>query len=133
MRSKNTILLVEDDQSISLALQIRLKAVGYHVILAAGFEQAIDLFMANNVDLAIIDVNLPDGNGIDLLVRLKELKPREAIPTIIMTASNAQGIGEKAISKGAVHFLSKPFRSAELIQVMNTALTAESVGERLVS
>jgi DNA-binding NtrC family response regulator len=131
MRSKKSILLVEDDQSIGLALQIRLKAVGYNVVPAVGFEQAIELYLANELDIAVVDVNLPDGNGIDLLVRFKELGPRAPIPTIIMTASNAKGIADKAISQGAVRFLSKPFRSVELIQALNLALTSESSNESL--
>ena len=69
MNDATTILLVEDDRHIALALQIRLKAAGYSVVLAANIAQAMAHVEKQVPDVAILDVNLPDGNGIDLMQR----------------------------------------------------------------
>lgn len=112
------ILLVEDDRHIALALQIRLSAAGYSVRLAANVAEATALVSAQVPDVAVIDVNLPDGNGISLMQSFNSLRLAVPIVSIIMSASRRHGLVEEALAAGASTFLEKPFPSSVLMEAV---------------
>lgn len=118
MSAATTVLLVEDDRHIALALQIRLSAAGFCVVLGASVSQAIALVEKQVPDVAVLDVNLPDGNGLDLMKRFASMKRTASIATIIMTASRKPGLREQALAMGACAFLEKPFSSAALLEAI---------------
>jgi len=101
MSAATTVLLVEDDRHIALALQIRLSAAGFCVVLGASVGQAITLVEKQVPDVAVLDINLPDGNGLDLMKRFASMKGTASIATIIMTASRKPGLREQALAMGA--------------------------------
>ena len=118
MNDVTTILLIEDDRHIALALQIRLRSAGYSVVMGANVAQAMELVEEQVPDVAILDVNLPDGNGIELMQRLAGTTSTASIATIIMTASRKPGLREHALATGARAFLEKPFASDALLDAV---------------
>lgn len=115
MSENNTILLVEDDQMIALALRIRLVAQGYSVVLADSVARALEALDNMIPRAAVLDINLPDGNGIELMVQIHKTRPDVPLPTIIMTASTSPGLRDTAMQSGAFGFFEKPFPSNLLI------------------
>ena len=118
MNNTTTILLVEDDRHIALALQIRLSAAGYTVNLAANVAEALAIVDDSVPDVAVLDINLPDGNGIELMQTFATLEHAKCISIIIMTASRTPGLREHALALGACAFLDKPFSSGALLEAV---------------
>ncbi len=118
MTNSTTILLVEDDRHIALAFQIRLRAGGFKVRLAATVAEAIEAAECAMPDVALLDINLPDGDGIELMQHLLSLEEGSNIRCIIMTASRKPGLREYALAMGARAFLEKPFSSGALIEII---------------
>lgn len=118
MVSGKNILLIEDDKYIALALKIRLQAEGYEVTVVYDCAAALEAVGTNVPDIALIDCNLPDGNGIDVMQRFSEQSGTSSIASIIMTASNKPGLREKALAAGACCYFQKPFNSADLVAAM---------------
>ncbi|MFK8081523.1 MAG: response regulator [Granulosicoccus sp.] len=118
MSETTNILLVEDDRHIALALQIRLCAAGHSVHLAANVAEAQSLLQEQVLDVAVIDVNLPDGNGIDLMRASMTQDTQSPIIPIIMSASRKPGLREQALEAGASAFLEKPFSSLALMDAI---------------
>lgn len=116
-------MLVEDDRFIAIALQMRLRAQGFSVLLAQGLETAKDQLDSHVIDLAIVDINLIDGCGLDLISDLSCNKSVVTIPAIAVSASNRAGLRQDALAAGAYAFLEKPFQSSELLSVMNSAMS----------
>ena len=116
MSNMKRILLVEDDLRIGIALKIRLSAAGYDVVIADGVNKALDTIANALPDIAVLDVNLPDGDGIELMQTIVQKAPNTNV--VIMTASRLPGLREQAIDKGAVAFLEKPFVSTELLNAI---------------
>lgn len=121
MSEQKTILLVEDDRHIALALRIRLSAAGYEVLLCDCLANARKVLAESALDVAVLDINLPDGTGLDLLAELQKTGRGKHLVCIIMTASKTQGLAEQAMEAGASAFLEKPFRSAELLDAINAS------------
>jgi DNA-binding response OmpR family regulator len=83
------ILIVDDDKDLLLGLNIRLKAAGYAVILAADAPSAISKATRENPDLIILDIGLPGGDGFLIMERLNSPQMNIHIPTIVLTARDA--------------------------------------------
>ena len=112
-----TILLVEDDTTILSGLEFCLKKEGFNVITASSGTEA--LTKLNNINLMILDINLPDINGLDLY---QKLKTKEDIPTIFLTASDLEPTIVQALDMGADDYITKPFKTRELISRINSVL-----------
>jgi DNA-binding response OmpR family regulator len=120
--SGKKILIVDDDKDLLLGLNIRLKAAGYNVILAADAPSAISKAIRENPDLIILDIGLPGGDGFLVLERLNSPQINVNIPTIILTAKDATASKERALKAGAVAFLQKPADNDELLGAIRKAL-----------
>jgi len=115
-----TLLLVEDDRHIALAFKIRLTAAGYTVYMCTSVTEARAIAGVCTLDAAVFDINLPDGNGLDLMVELQARQQAKPIVCIVMSASKTVGLREKAMKMGAYEFLEKPFHSAELLDAIQS-------------
>jgi len=126
------ILIVDDDKDLILGLNIRLKAAGYHVILAADAPSSISKAQREHPDLIILDIGLPGGDGFLVLDRLKSLTPVAGIPVIILTARNPQINKEQSLKAGAVAFFQKPADNNDLLGTIQKILeeSPESVKEK---
>jgi two-component system NtrC family response regulator len=113
------ILVVEDERLIQWSLRERLEQDGYHVVLADTGEQALDRFQ-ESVGLVLLDLKLPDTNGLALLKRLKKLQPKCQV--ILMTAYGTPEIAREAMDNGVFQVVDKPFRLDDMALLVDEAL-----------
>lgn len=117
-----TVLLIEDDQKITLAIGIRLKAMGYEVVSAADAVSAVAQARKSQPDVVLIDINIPGGDGFLVAERLQSLLQTSTTPIIFITASKQSGLRERAESLGAVAFLEKPFDATQLADAIEMSI-----------
>ena len=116
-----TILIVEDDRRITLALGIRLEAHGYRVVSAPDAVHAMNEAMRESPDVVVLDINLPGGNGLMIAERLMENASTTDLPVIFITASRQPRLRERAAELSAVAFLEKPFSAGDLLDAIDLA------------
>jgi DNA-binding NtrC family response regulator len=119
-RDRPLVLVVDDDLDLRLGICRFLRAVGYDAAEAedgAGLLRAIE---SGHPDMVILDVNLPDGSGIDFLDRVRQKSA--STPVVILTADASINRAVEAIKHGAENFLTKPVDSAALQIVIERAL-----------
>ena len=116
-----TILIVDDDAQIRLALSVRLKAAGYEVLVAKDGQEGLKLARINWPDLVLLDINLPLidiwmplGVGYSVARRLNGMG-RECMPIIFITASRKSNLRQAAQEVGAAGFFEKPYDAEELL------------------
>jgi len=127
-----SILLVEDDQKLALAISIRLKSMGHTVVAANDAVTAVTQAKKTQPDVIVLDVNLPGGDGFKVASRLSVLADTSAIPVIFITASKQPGLQKRADDAGAVAFLEKPFSAAKLADAIEKcSLQSCSLTEQL--
>lgn len=120
---KQTILIVEDDKEV-LKLLIRvLSYKGYTTMKAERGSQAMDMLSETRPDLVVLDLKLPDCNGIQMLKQLKSMD--NTIQVIILTGYSSKEAARTAMEIGAFDFLTKPVELHELYAVVQKALAAE--------
>ncbi len=107
------LLLLEDDHILSETLQHFLSKEGYRVDIALTIEEAETLSFENRYDLYLLDINLPDGNGLELLSSLRFAE--DETPVIFLTALTDMNAMAKGFELGAIDYLKKPFDPAELL------------------
>lgn len=107
------ILIVEDEPSLREVMIRALEQQGYVVETAADFAQAGEKIAGYTYDCILLDIMLPDGNGLKLLERIKELKRRDNV--IIISARDSSEDKVLGLEQGADDYLAKPFHIAELL------------------
>jgi len=122
---KSTILLVEDDVMIASGLVYALEQEGYAVIHSNSVRDAVSVVENQKLDLAILDMHLPDGTGFDVR---EALKATDAA-VIFLTVVDDEGNIVRAFEDGAEDYITKPFRLRELLARVKRVLSAPS-GER---
>ena len=105
------ILACDDELQILRALKVILRGEGYEVLTAANIEEALDVVALSPPDGAIVDLLLPDGDGIDLCRRLREWSD---MPIIVLSAVGDEDQKIRALSAGADDYITKPFSPREL-------------------
>jgi CheY-like chemotaxis protein len=118
----STILVVEDDSKISLAMSMRLKSVGYNVVTAQDVPSALMVARKEEPDLALLDISIPGGDGFVVAERLRDKILVKHVPIVFITASKQDGLREKAKKLGAAAFLEKPFKASQLLQAIDDAM-----------
>lgn len=103
---KSRILIVEDERLLQKAMVITLRREGYEVEGAMDGATAWEILNLFSIDLLILDIGLPDYNGLDLLGEIRLIYPK--LQAIVMTAFDEPGIERRAIELGASAFLTKP-------------------------
>jgi DNA-binding NtrC family response regulator len=115
------VLILDDESTLRTALFRLLDRKGFNVVTAQKIEEAKQFCSTDKTfDLAILDVNLPDGNGIEFMSFLKNINP--GIEVIILTGFGTIDSAVDATQRGAYHFLTKPFSLEELVSVCDKAL-----------
>jgi two-component system NtrC family response regulator len=115
-----TILLVDDDESLRRVTEYNLREEGYRVVTAADGTGALDRFTEGPVDLVVTDVRMPGLDGLELLARVKAMQPD--IPVILLTAHATIDSAVEAMKLGAVDYLTKPFSRDQLRAAVRRAL-----------
>jgi DNA-binding NtrC family response regulator len=121
---KATILVVDDELGVRQSCNMVLKHE-YNLLLAETGEKAVDIFTKNTIDLVLLDIRLPDIDGISLLEKLKELDPSAEI--IMVTAVKEIQIAVKAIKLGAYEYVIKPFVVDDVLSMIGRALEKRSL------
>ena len=120
MSEKQTILVIEDERSISNFICRALSANDYKAIPAYRGKEGMSLFFSHSPDLVLLDLGLPDTDGLDILAQLRGL-PRE-VPIIIISARDRESEKVKALDMGADDYVVKPFGVSELLARIRSAL-----------
>ena len=113
------ILLVEDNETIVMGLKYSLEQENFQVISAINVEKAKDILSQEAIDLILLDVTIPDGNGFELC---KYIKQKLDIPVIFLTAQDEETSVVIGLDMGADDYIVKPFRTRELISRINSVL-----------
>jgi signal transduction histidine kinase len=108
-----SILVVDDEEAMRKGCRRVLTPAGYHVDTAAEMSTALDLLQEHDYDVFLLDVMLPDGNGLDLLAAITQHDPNAIC--IISTGFGSIELAVEAVRQGAYDLLSKPFTSDELL------------------
>jgi two-component system KDP operon response regulator KdpE len=119
------VLLVEDDASMRRFLRASLGSAGYRLIEATSSREALSLAASQNPELVLLDLGLPDGDGVEVARRLREWS---AVPIIVLSARGGEADKVAALDTGADDYLAKPFGTQELHARMRVAL--RRAGER---
>ena len=117
-----TILVADDDRAIRTVLNQALARLGHDVRMTGNASTLWRWIADGEGDLVITDVIMPDENGLDLIPRIKKLRPE--LRVIVMSAQNTLLTAVKATERGAFEYLPKPFDLRELISVVERALSA---------
>ncbi len=115
------MLLVEDSKSLNMALTMRLEHAGYQVMTAHDVEEGFALAMENPPAVAMLDINLPGGSGIELAQRLRE---HLDLAIVLATANRDPELEKLASESGAAAFLTKPFDTELLLKTVAQAARA---------
>jgi DNA-binding response OmpR family regulator len=122
----NRILVMEDDKTISAALEMILTEAGYDVDVAGTGENALELFDQKPFDLIIADLKLPGISGMEVIKQVKEKNPK--VEVIVITGVGTQPIAEEALELGAHDFLPKPFTDDQIKTAIDEALKRHETG-----
>ena len=120
------ILVVDDDLVLQRTLRINLRARGHEVLLAGTGTQAVGTFLADAPELVVLDLGLPDLDGVEVLRRLRAVS---SVPIIVLSARQQADDKVDALDEGADDYVSKPFSMDELMARVRVALrrgTAEA-------
>ena len=113
------VLIVDDEPPIRKLLRMGLTAQGYHVLEAPNGKAALEL-LEQRPDLVILDLGLPDVQGIDLLRTIRGRN--EQVPIVVLSSRGDEGAKVAALDLGADDYLTKPFGTEELLARMRAAL-----------
>jgi two-component system KDP operon response regulator KdpE len=116
---RERLLVCDDDAHVLRALTLLLRGAGFDVLDAATAERALDVASLERPSLAIVDLMLPDGNGIELCRRLREWS---AMPILVLSAISDEQTKIEALHAGADDYVTKPFASGELLARVRAAL-----------
>ena len=128
-------LVVEDDPGIASGLSLSLKQAGYAVDVCGGVESAWSALCVEPFDVMLLDLGLPDGDGLDLLARLRRIGDRRAgktqlplndMPVLIMTARDGVNDRITGLDEGADDYIVKPFDPNELLARLRAMLRRAS-------
>ncbi len=119
MSHKITILAIEDEHSISNLISTILTSNGYKVILAHSGKEGLSLIQSHRPDIVLLDLGLPDMDGLDVL---KSLRTWSSTPVIIVSVRGKEQEKVLALDLGADDYLTKPFGTGELLARIRTAL-----------
>jgi len=122
LSGSETILVVEDEADVSFFLETMLESHGYHVLCAADYDQALELFKKHQskIDLVFSDVGLPKVDGISLCEKLRVLKP--ALPLILASGYPTKEFRARLNELGPQAFLSKPYKTQDILQSVRKTL-----------
>src|SRR5688572_23555398 len=124
-----TVLIVDDEKNILLTLSQALQLQGYRTELAASGQLALDVLSARPVDAVLMDVKMPDMDGLTALEKLKAQRPD--LPVIMMSGHGTIETAVRATQLGARDFLEKPIARDRLLVALRNALQHQAVIEEL--
>ena len=119
------ILIIDDERPILLTLEALLGRRGYPVETAATASLGLKLLKTKNPALVLLDLQLPDADGLQTLDQIKKDFPN--VQVVILTAHDSLNNAIESIKRGAYHFISKPYAPEELLSLVDKALEKQSL------
>jgi two-component system cell cycle response regulator DivK len=116
------ILIVEDNELNLKLLNDILEFHGYEIVATGLGAAALDLTLLHQPDLILLDIQLPDISGLEVVGRLKADERTRTIPTIGITAFAMQGDDRKVLDSGCDFYVAKPFNVGELLELVKSLL-----------
>jgi len=124
-----TILVVDDEDSIRKILSIALKEKGYNVITAKDGHEGIDIFKKNKPEIVITDVKMPGMSGIEVTKKIKKLN--DNVDVIIITGYGSEDLVIESLRVGASNFIKKPILLIELYKILEGIILKKESKKRL--
>lgn len=121
----NNLLIIDDQRLIRDSLKSALGDEGYNVLLAENGRQGISVLKKNSIDLILLDLKLPDSNGIDVLKQIKTINPECIV--IMMTGYGTIENAVTAMKLGAFDYINKPFKSKHISTIIKLALETQKL------
>ena len=119
-----TVLIIEDDKILNRGVTFALKKEGYNVISAYSKFEGKQMILNNEIDFLLLDINLPDGNGIDIC---KEIRKKVNFPIVFFTANDTEEDMVKGFESGCDDYITKPFSVALLRHKVNATLRKNNI------
>lgn len=126
MPKKHHILIVEDEESLLKLETILLQVKGYDVTGAANGHDALEKLEKKTFDLVLLDIMLPDIDGFEICSRIKQEPRTSNTPVVMLTAKKNPDDQARGAACGASAYLTKPFKSALIIEVIAGLLNGEA-------
>ncbi|MFI4916270.1 MAG: response regulator transcription factor [Phycisphaerales bacterium JB060] len=118
-----SVLIIDDEPAISVALMTRLEAAGYQVYHAINGLAGVEAAALHKPDLIILDIKMPDISGYETFERITRMSDLSEIPIIFLSAHAQDDARQRALDMGAAAFYSKPYNAPEIIQRISELLT----------
>ncbi len=126
----NKILIIDDEEQLCWALEKGLRQEGYQVITSTRGKEGLELIRNELPSLVILDLKMPEMDGLEVLVKAKDLIPK--LPVIMITAHGSIDTAIEAMKLGAIDYISKPFDLNELKLIVKQALMVNRLQEEVV-
>ena len=124
MKTENRhVLIIDDERPVLMTLEALLKRHGYQVETAPTAAQGLKVLKSKSPTLVLLDLRLPDADGLEMLERIKSEQPK--VQVIILTAHDSLHNAIESIKRGAYHFISKPYAPEELLSLVEKALETQ--------
>lgn len=111
---KKTILVVEDDDDSRQALEVMLENLGFQFISFNSGVEALKSIPGKKIDLALLDIMMPQMNGYELLQKIREMEEFKSTPIIMVTAKDQDSEVIEGYQHGADYYITKPFTTKQL-------------------
>ena len=119
---KKKILVIDDETQIVRLLKMRLEANNYEIVTAYDGNQCTQVAKNEKPDLILLDIKIPMGGGISAFETIRNDEITKNIPIIFITAYPSEGVKKQVIEMGAEGFISKPFKSEDLIEKIKSLI-----------
>jgi two-component system, chemotaxis family, chemotaxis protein CheY len=115
-------LSVDDSSTMRKIVSLTLKGAGHTVDEAENGLQALEKLKSLSVDCILLDINMPEMNGIEFLKARKSIPAIAGIPVFVLTTQDEEALKKEALSLGAKGFIIKPFQKEALMSVINSGI-----------
>lgn len=129
MKMTPTMLLIEDEAAARFGFVRYFSQEGYQVVEAEDLAAAREALSENKLDVVVLDINLPDGNGIDFIDFVQSIDP--CLPVIVITGRGDIPLAVEAMKRGAKNFLTKPVDTAALAEFLSKTLDSAHIKRHL--
>ncbi|GEP33333.1 hypothetical protein NSZ01_11010 [Nocardioides szechwanensis] len=117
-----TVLIADDDPDICYLLELHLGRAGHEVISTSDGAQALEAYAAHDIDIAVLDVSMPDKSGLDVIRSIRAGDRRPELPIVLLTALAHPDDRERGLQAGANDYVTKPFSLRGLVTLVDRLL-----------
>ncbi len=130
MSTKHLIAIIDDERNIQATLIAILERRGYATASAYTAKQGLQIIADEKPEVVLMDLGLPDSEGLDLLREVRLSHP--GLPVIVITANDSLNNAIASIKEGAFHFISKPYVPEELLSLVAKALEQKGLRQETI-